>query len=78
MTLDRLPDNVFASVSRIRAASTALGWLRAVGIFEGEEVVVLRRAAFGGPLHLRTGSGGEFALDRTLASSIEIDVGNAP
>jgi len=74
MTLDHLPDNVFARVSTIRLTSGGLGWLRAVGIFEGEKVLVLRRAAFGGPLHLRTGSGGEFALDRTLASSIEIDV----
>jgi ferrous iron transport protein A len=74
MTLDLLPDNVFARVSTIHLATGGLGWLRAVCIFEGEKVLVLRRAAFGGPLHLRTGSGGEFALDRTLASSIEINL----
>ena len=45
-------------------------WLRAVGIAEGEQVTILRRAAFGGPIHVRTGSGGEFALHRSLARSI--------
>ncbi len=47
-------------------------WLRAVGIGEGDELVVLRRAAFGGPLHVRTRSGGEFALNAALARSIVI------
>ena len=47
-------------------------WLRAVGIGEGEKLVVLRRAAFGGPIHVRTASGGEFALNRSLARSILI------
>lgn len=74
MTLDHLPNNVRGRVATIHLSSAGLGWLRAVGIFEGERVQVLRRAAFGGPLHLRTGSGGEFALDRTLASSIDVEV----
>ncbi len=42
-------------------------WLGAVGLHEGEELVVLRRAAFGGPLHVRTGAGGEFAVAREVA-----------
>lgn len=45
-------------------------WLRAVGIDEGEEVTLLRRAAFGGPIHVRTSSGGEFAINRGLAKAI--------
>ena len=45
-------------------------WLRAVGISEGESLVPLRRAIFGGPIHVRTGSGGEFALHRELARAI--------
>ena len=47
-------------------------WLRAVGIREGECLTVLRRAAFGGPVHVRTRSGGEFALNRSLAKSIVV------
>ncbi len=78
MTLDALPNEVFGRVRAIRLATSALGWLRAVGIFEGERVQILRRAVFGGPLHLRTGCGGEFAIDRALASSIEIEVETAP
>ena len=46
--------------------------LRAVGVFEGEAITVLRRAPFGGPVHVRTSSGGEFALDRRIASAIEV------
>ena len=47
-------------------------WLDAVGLHEGEELVVLRRAAFGGPLHVRTSSGGEFAVARELARKIVV------
>lgn len=47
-------------------------WLRAVGIAEGERLTVLRRAAFGGPIHVRTGAGGEFALNRALARQVHL------
>jgi ferrous iron transport protein A len=61
----------------IRIAALALeadvaAWLAAVGLHEGEEIVVLRRAAFGGPIHVRTASGGEFAVARELAEKITI------
>lgn len=60
-----------AVVSGFEALEAELAeWLRAVGIAEGEQVTVLRRGAFGGPIHVRTGSGGEFALHRSLARSI--------
>ena len=63
--------------TEVRVVALALeedlaAWLRAVGIGEGEKLVVLRRAAFGGPIHVRTASGGEFALNRSLARSILI------
>jgi ferrous iron transport protein A len=45
-------------------------WLAAVGLHEGEVVIVLRRAVLGGPLHVRTSAGGEFAVDRDLARRI--------
>jgi len=47
-------------------------WLRAVGMHEGAEVQVLRRAPFGGPIHLRTRDGGEFAIHRDLARCIGV------
>lgn len=61
----------------MRVVSTRLdddvaGWIAAVGLAPGEEVIVLRRAAFGGPLHVRTGSGGEFAVAREIAACLEV------
>ena len=72
MTLDLLPPSASARVSAIQLGAAEAAWVRAVGIYEGETVAVLRRAAFGGPLHVRTGCGGEFALDRKLAAAIEV------
>lgn len=46
------------------------GWLEAMGLGPGQTLTVLRRAAFGGPIHVRTGSGGELAINATLARSI--------
>ncbi|MBX3210076.1 MAG: ferrous iron transport protein A [Labilithrix sp.] len=56
----------------VRLEAGATDWLAAVGLHEGEEVVVLRRAALGGPLHVRTSSGGEFAVARELAEHLEV------
>lgn len=49
-------------------------WLRAVGLFEGTGVTLLRSAPFGGPLHVRTSSGAEFAVDRQLARAVSVEV----
>lgn len=57
-------------VTAIQLDEETTAWLRAVGICEGETLVPLRRAVFGGPIHVRTGSGGEFALHRGLAKAI--------
>jgi ferrous iron transport protein A len=48
-------------------------WLSAVGLYPGEQIVVLRRAAVGGPLHLKVLSGGEFAVARDLARDITVE-----
>ncbi len=48
-------------------------WLRAVGLFEGVRVTLLRRAPLGGPLHLRTSSGAELAVDRQLARAVAVE-----
>lgn len=48
------------------------GWIAAVGLHPGEEVVVLRRAALGGPLHVRTASGGEFAVAREIVACLDV------
>ncbi|MCL2723518.1 MAG: ferrous iron transport protein A [Polyangiaceae bacterium] len=74
MTLSSLANAALGMQFRIASfvglEADATAWLGAVGLHEGEELVVLRRAALGGPLHVRTASGGEFAIARELASSI--------
>ncbi len=72
-TLDRLALGREARVQALHLERAELDWVRAVGIFEGERLRLLRRAVFGGPLHVRTKSGGEFALDRRLAARIEVE-----
>jgi ferrous iron transport protein A len=59
-----------ASVVSVALERELVRWLEAIGIGAGDRVTVLRRAAFGGPIHLRTQAGGEFAVDRALAASI--------
>ena len=69
-SLSSLASGDTASVVELALEPEMAGWLRAVGIRERERVTVLRRAAFGGPIHVRTSSGGEFALHRALAASV--------
>src|SRR5215472_8589290 len=71
-TLATLAPGKPARVLELELEHDVREWLSAVGIGEGEELTVLRRAAFGGPMHVRTKSGGEFALNLALARSIVI------
>jgi Fe2+ transport system protein FeoA len=61
-----------ALVSALHLPAHEGSWLRAVGLFEGVEVTVLRLAPLGGPLHLRTSTGAELAIERSLAASVEV------
>ncbi len=49
-------------------------WLAAVGLAPGELVRVLRRAPFGGPLHLRTEAGAEIAVAEEIARSMLVEI----
>jgi ferrous iron transport protein A len=75
--LASLPTGTWATVRELRAGEDELQWLRAIGLFEGQRVTVLRRAPWGGPLHVRVSSGGEFAVDRAIAAEIDVDVVSA-
>ncbi len=75
--LDGMALGEAAEVVSLRLEPDTVAWLRAVGIGEGDQVVVLRRAVFGGPLHVRTGAGGEFALNRSLAREILVRAADA-
>lgn len=67
-------------ITGIELGSIDAAWLAAVGLHEGEELVVLRRGIFGGPIHVRTASGGEFAVSRDIASVVAVEpvVGGEP
>jgi len=69
-SLARLGVGASARVVSLELEDELCAWVRAVGIREGERLTVLRRAIFGGPIHVRTSVGGEFALNRQLAKSI--------
>lgn len=46
--------------------------VRAMGLELGRSVLVLRRAAFGGPLHLRLHWATEIAIDRAVAAGVNV------
>ncbi len=71
-TLATLPLGQAACISALRLEVREASWLRAVGLFEGVEVTVLRVAPFGGPLHLRTSTGAELAVEQALAGAVEV------
>jgi ferrous iron transport protein A len=71
--LGAVPCGVRVRIVRLAQDDAHAAWLRAVGMHEGAEVTVLRRAPFGGPIHLRSADGGEFAIHRDLASCIEVE-----
>lgn len=71
--LARVAVGLLVCVVSLELEADLAEWLRAVGIGEGERLTVLRRAAFGGPVHVRTSSGGEFALNSSLARCIHTE-----
>ena len=71
--LVRLTPGVPAAIVALRLSPKDADWLRAVGLYEGTRVELLRRAPFGGPLHVRTESGAEFAVDAELAAAVDVD-----
>ena len=68
-----LPDGgPWARVRALGGDASASQVLRAMGLFEGQRVRVLRRGPFGGPVHVRAESGAEFAVERAVAGHIEV------
>ena len=63
-----------ASVTCVQGDACLVRRLQALGVRPGKDVSVIRRAAFGGPLHLRVGST-EFFLRSREAESITVKHG---
>lgn len=72
-TLATLSVGTTAAVKALQLPVREASWLRAVGLFEGVEVTPLRFAPMGGPMHLRTSTGAELAVDLELARSVEVE-----
>jgi Fe2+ transport system protein FeoA len=72
MTLDALPLDVPAVLVSLGVDPEHLSMLRGMGIVEGREVRVLRRAAFGGPLQVFVGEV-TLALDRAVAQKLRVE-----
>ena len=71
-TPDSLANGASGRVVEVRLEPGDAAWLSAVGIGVGETLTVLRRALLGGPLHIATEAGGEFALGAPLAKGIVV------
>jgi ferrous iron transport protein A len=72
MTLDRLAPDQYAAISAVHASGMAGERMAALGLTPGRQVAVLRRAPFGGPLHVRIGPT-ELMIRRVDARAILID-----
>lgn len=75
-TLAAWVDGRGARIVRVEGAAVegpVTAWLAAVGLSPGEVVTILRRAPFGGPLHLRTEAGAEIAVALEIAQAILVE-----
>jgi ferrous iron transport protein A len=61
-----------ASIAALDTDASTQHYLRSVGLREGDVVVVVRKGALGGPLHVRSQCGGDFALARDVAELIAV------
>ena len=55
LTLDRLAPDHSGSITSVHASGMAAERMAALGLIPGRRVALLRRAPFGGPLHVRIG-----------------------
>jgi ferrous iron transport protein A len=72
LSLDRLAPDHSAAIIAVHATGMAGERMAALGLMPGRQVTVLRRAPFGGPLHLRIGPT-ELMIRRADARVILLD-----
>ncbi|AFY60766.1 MULTISPECIES: FeoA family protein [Cyanophyceae] len=81
MPLSELPIGEIATISHTEATVFGPGFtdrLAALGIMHGRKVEVLRKAALGGPLHIRVGLTTEVAIRRHEAALIILNAPSVP
>ncbi len=76
VSLADLPAGQRRTIASLELAAQERAWIDALGLSPGREVVVLRRGAFRGPLHVRVDTGAEFAVDADLAKQIMLAGGD--
>ena len=75
MTLSELKSGETAIVDSLRLKSHSRGLgkrLAAIGIIPNKQIQVIRKAGFGGPLHIRVGSTTEIAIRHTEAEMVRV------
>ncbi len=72
LSLDRLAPHHSAAIVSVNATGMAGERMAALGLIPGKRVAVLRRAPFGGPLHLAIGPA-ELMIRRADARAILLD-----
>ncbi|MDZ7292898.1 MAG: ferrous iron transport protein A [candidate division KSB1 bacterium] len=70
-----LPQRLPARITRILDGPEVWQHLHAIGVHPGDCIEVLRKAPFGGPIHIRC-SGQDIALGRNLAMKILVEPQN--
>jgi ferrous iron transport protein A len=72
LSLDRLAPDHSAEITAVHATGMAGDRMAALGLTPGRRVAMLRRAPFGGPLHLRIGPT-ELMIRRVDARAVLLD-----
>jgi ferrous iron transport protein A len=72
LTLDRLAPDHSGAITAVHAFGMAAERMAALGLIPGTRVAMLRRAPFGGPLHLRIGLT-ELMIRRVDARAVLLD-----
>jgi ferrous iron transport protein A len=73
MTLDQLKDGQAATVSALRHDSEVGVRLMEMGLFEGAQVQVLRRAPLGDPIEIQLGDY-RLSLRKTEAQAVDVSL----
>jgi ferrous iron transport protein A len=69
-SLAALDVGITQEIALLEGSPDDVAMLDAIGVSPGRRVTVLRRAPFGGPIHVRIDTGIEVAIDQALASHI--------
>jgi Fe2+ transport system protein FeoA len=70
--LSELPKQATARISQIADGHAAEQYLHEIGIRRGDQILMIRKAPFGGPIHVRC-NGQDVALSRNLARNIIVE-----